>query len=199
MRILIEMAASKDWLNENHVYSADLTTGVRILSKCRVEYAWNPSKCSHCKVYGHKDSNCGILLAKQANEFDSNSKDDNNKEKSKVNFMEILMASIKKVDVDEEGFHSVVKNNKGKVSGENPKEERGKKKHSEAQGYYGNSQSNGKKWVGTNYGNQRQNGNKFVNSGTHYGGKQGDKGKGQQGHNGNIQSMSGNSKDLKID
>ncbi|CAH1428817.1 unnamed protein product [Lactuca virosa] len=76
MRVLIEMSASKDWLKEVQVYSSDLTTGERILSKCRIEYVWNPSKCSHCKVYGHKDSNCGILLAKQGIRKNNNNKSD---------------------------------------------------------------------------------------------------------------------------
>ncbi|CAI9261239.1 unnamed protein product [Lactuca saligna] len=79
MRILIEMSASKDWLKEVQVYSSDLTTGERIISKCRVEYAWNPSKCSHYKVYGHKEPKCGILLAKQVREIDNNSKMGKNK------------------------------------------------------------------------------------------------------------------------
>ncbi|GKG52003.1 hypothetical protein Tco_0544641, partial [Tanacetum coccineum] len=34
---------------------------VHICSKSvKVEYSWKPPKCSHCKVFGHPDSMCGI-------------------------------------------------------------------------------------------------------------------------------------------
>ena len=77
------------------MYSSDLTTGERIISKCKVEYAWNPSKCSHCKVYCHKDSNCGILIAKQVKEEEEKSKLDKGKEGVTVDLMQVLLASTK--------------------------------------------------------------------------------------------------------
>nr|KAJ0222221.1 hypothetical protein LSAT_V11C200063020 [Lactuca sativa] len=160
MRILIEMSASKDWLKEVQVYSSDLTTGERILTKCRVEYAWNPSKCSHCKVYGHKDSNCGILLANQVNEIINNSKKEENSEGVKIDLMQVLIDSTKKVESDEEGFQTVGKKNNGKNAGEKPKAESGKKNQNFGQGQNGKMQRNGRDWIGSNYGNQGQNGNK---------------------------------------
>ncbi|KAL4582207.1 hypothetical protein LXL04_006749 [Taraxacum kok-saghyz] len=63
MRILMEISAEKDWLKELNVFSRDIMTDERIQAKCKIEYAWTPSKCSHCKVFGHRDSTCGILIA----------------------------------------------------------------------------------------------------------------------------------------
>lgn len=117
MLILIEMSASKEWLKEVHVYSSDLITGEIFLSKCRIEYAWNPSKCSHCKVYGHKDSNCGILLANQIKEIKSNNKMEENKEGVRVDLMEILMANSKKLSWMLKDFKQLVRIIKGMVLG----------------------------------------------------------------------------------
>nr|KAJ0187598.1 hypothetical protein LSAT_V11C900454790 [Lactuca sativa] len=61
MRFLVEMSAEADWMKELSVVSIDFGTGEKVESKCRVEYAWRPDVCNHCKIYGHKDSNCGIL------------------------------------------------------------------------------------------------------------------------------------------
>lgn len=111
------MSASKEWLKEVHVYSSDLITGEIFLSKCRIEYAWNPSKCSHCKVYGHKDSNCGILLANQIKEIKSNNKMEENKEGVRVDLMEILMANSKKLSWMLKDFKLLVRIIKGMVLG----------------------------------------------------------------------------------
>ncbi|KAL4566957.1 hypothetical protein LXL04_022527 [Taraxacum kok-saghyz] len=66
MRILVEMTADEEWLKSLDVVSRDIDSGERKISKCRVEYAWWPSRCSNCKIYGHNDNNCCILLAKNA-------------------------------------------------------------------------------------------------------------------------------------
>lgn len=192
MRILIEMSASKDWLKEAQVYSSDLTTGERILTKCRVEYAWNPSKCSHCKVYGHKDSNCGVLLANQVNEINNNSKKEENSEGIKIDLMQVLIDSTKKVESDEEGFQTIGKKNKGKNAGEKSKAESGKKNQNFGQGQNGKIQRNGRDWIGSNYGNQGQNENKQGKTGVHISGNQINKGNGSQGYFGKSQNGNGN-------
>ncbi|CAI9283424.1 unnamed protein product [Lactuca saligna] len=154
MRVLIEMSVAKEWIKEVHVYSSDLTTGERILSKCKVEYAWNPSKCSHCKVYGHKDSNCGILLAKEASDLVNPKSDDQKKDGIKVDLMEVLIASTKKVEEDKDGFQTVVKRNKGINMGEKNKEGLGNKNQNFFQGQNGKNQGNGKNMAGNSVGSQ---------------------------------------------
>ncbi|CAI9281276.1 unnamed protein product [Lactuca saligna] len=107
------MSSSKDWLQEVQVYSSNLTTGERIISKCKIEYAWNPSKCSHCKVYVHKDINCGILIAKQMKKEEERSKIEKGKEGATVDLMQVLLASTKEVKEQNDGFVDVVKKTKG--------------------------------------------------------------------------------------
>nr|KAJ0219421.1 hypothetical protein LSAT_V11C300156720 [Lactuca sativa] len=100
MRFLVEMSAESEWMKELSVVSIDFGTGEKVESKCRVEYAWRPDVCNHCKIYGHKNSNCGILNgAKTDNVADVavNREEDGKKEK-----------------VDDDGFILVTKkNNKG--------------------------------------------------------------------------------------
>lgn len=178
------MSASKEWLKEVHVYSSDLISGENFLSKCRIEYAWNPSKCSHCKVYGHKDSNCGILLANQIKEIKSNNKMEENKEGVRVDLMEILMANSKKAELDAEGFQTVSKNNKGNGAGEIPRTESAQVNQNMRQGLNGKFPSNGKNWNGFGSGNQGIRKNIINKSGFVNGENQGNKGKGRQGYNG---------------
>ncbi|CAI9274214.1 unnamed protein product [Lactuca saligna] len=192
MRILIEMSAAKEWLKEVLIYSSDLTIGERIPSKCKIEYAWNPSKCSHCKVYGHSDSKCGILLAKQAKESNNVTGNEENKEGKKIDLMEVLIASTKKVEEDNEVFQLVSKRNKGNNMGGLGKEEMGKKNFSSVQGQNGNYQGNGKEGAGTNAGSQGQKGNSGLKMGNNNGGNQWNKGKAIQGHNGKNYSKNGN-------
>ncbi|CAI9295452.1 unnamed protein product [Lactuca saligna] len=65
MRFLVEMSAESEWMKELSVVSIDFGTGEKVESKCRIEYAWRPDICSHCKIYGHKNNNCGILNGKK--------------------------------------------------------------------------------------------------------------------------------------
>ncbi|CAI9259090.1 unnamed protein product [Lactuca saligna] len=100
MRFLVEMSVEVEWMKELSVVSIDFGTGEKVESKCRVEYAWRPDVCNHCKVYGHKNSNCGILNGmKTGNVADVAVNREENGKKEKV---------------DEEGFTLVTKkNNKG--------------------------------------------------------------------------------------
>ncbi|KAL7602282.1 hypothetical protein Lser_V15G27460 [Lactuca serriola] len=100
MRFLVEMSAEAEWMKELSVVSIDFGTGEKVESKCRVEYAWRPDVCNHCKIYGHKDSNCGIL---------NGAKNDNGADVA-VNREE----DGKKDKVDDDGFILVTKkSNKG--------------------------------------------------------------------------------------
>ncbi|CAI9263408.1 unnamed protein product [Lactuca saligna] len=115
MRFLVEMSAESDWMKELSVVSIDFGTGEKVESKCRVEYAWRPDVCNHCKIYGHKDSNCGIL---------NGAKNDNGADVA-VNREE----DGKKDKIDDDGFILVTKksnkgqkfNNKGVIINEEGK------------------------------------------------------------------------------
>nr|KAJ0219831.1 hypothetical protein LSAT_V11C200050600 [Lactuca sativa] len=100
MRFLVEMSSESEWMKELSVVSIDFGTGEKVESKCKIEYAWRPDVCNHCKVYGHKNSNCGIL----------NSLKSDNVADEAVNSEE----NGKKEQVDDDGFILVTKkNNKG--------------------------------------------------------------------------------------
>jgi len=100
MRFLVEMSAESEWIKELSVISIDFGTGEKVESKCRVEYAWRPDVCTHCKIYGHKNSNCGILNCQ--------------KTESVADVVKTEDGNGKKEQVDEEGFILVTKkNNKG--------------------------------------------------------------------------------------
>nr|KAJ0221735.1 hypothetical protein LSAT_V11C200050550 [Lactuca sativa] len=100
MRFLMEMSAETEWIKELSVVSIDFGTGEKVESKCRIEYAWRPDVCNHCKVYGHKNSNCGIL----------NWKKNDNVADVAVNREE----NGKKEKMDDDGFTLVTKkSNKG--------------------------------------------------------------------------------------
>ncbi|CAI9274222.1 unnamed protein product [Lactuca saligna] len=168
MRVLIEMSAAKEWLKEVHVYSSDLTTG-----------------------YGHKDSNCGILLATEASDLVNSKPDDQKKDGIKVDLMEVLIASTKKVEDDKDGFQTVVKRNKGINMGEKTKDGLGNKNQNSFQGQNGKNQGNGKNTAGNSVGSQGQKGNNSVKNGNTFGGNQWNKGKGVQGYNGKNQAANG--------
>ncbi|XP_052625962.1 uncharacterized protein LOC128132980 [Lactuca sativa] len=100
MRFLVEMSAETEWMKELSVVSIDFGTGEKVESKCRIEYTWRPDVCNHCKVYGHKNSNCGIL----------NGKKNDNVADVAVNREE----NGKKEKMDDDGFTLVTKkSNKG--------------------------------------------------------------------------------------
>ncbi|CAI9269527.1 unnamed protein product [Lactuca saligna] len=131
----------------------------RIISICKVEYAWNPSKCSHCKVSGHKDSNCGILIANQKKEEEEKSKIEKGKEGVSIDLMQVLLASTKEVKDKNDGFETVVKKNKGNKSKVSSNSAVGERKKFAIQGQCGNNSKNER--LGAEAGNriQGQNGN----------------------------------------
>ncbi|XP_023758687.1 uncharacterized protein LOC111907124 [Lactuca sativa] len=57
-RILIEMSAEKEWKRNIDISTWDFVTNSAVIQRFDVEYAWVPSRCSHCKVYGHMDKIC---------------------------------------------------------------------------------------------------------------------------------------------
>ena len=57
-RILIEMSADKEWKRNIDISTWDFVTNSAVIQSFDVEYAWMPSRCSHCKVFGHIDKVC---------------------------------------------------------------------------------------------------------------------------------------------
>ena len=104
MRLLIEMSSEEDWLNSIDVISRDWDTRDRRVSKCNVEYAWKPSRCSNCKIYGHNDNKCGVLMGKKIEE-DRIAEEQRKKKANEVN------GNGKKIEVDDDGFTKVIKKN----------------------------------------------------------------------------------------
>ncbi|PWA96812.1 reverse transcriptase domain-containing protein [Artemisia annua] len=60
-RVLVEIQANQEF-KEKVKICYQYKGHVFVESKfVKVEYSWKPPKCSHCKVFGHGDSNCDIL------------------------------------------------------------------------------------------------------------------------------------------
>ncbi|CAH1437448.1 unnamed protein product [Lactuca virosa] len=57
-RILVDMSADKKWKDSIDVGTWDFDLDKAVIQNFVVEYAWRPSRCSSCKVYGHDDSIC---------------------------------------------------------------------------------------------------------------------------------------------
>ncbi|KAL4590681.1 hypothetical protein LXL04_003621 [Taraxacum kok-saghyz] len=149
MRILMEMSAEKEWLKELNVFSIDMMTGERLQSKCKVEYAWTPSKCSHCKVFGHRDSSCGILIAMDLKMKATIGKEKAIQEGRKVNLIEELLNNTVKVNPSEDDFITVDRKKKKHNKNTGEKVENPAANNSYGQGQNGNFSQKGK--------NQRQN------------------------------------------
>ncbi|KAL4564482.1 hypothetical protein LXL04_028546 [Taraxacum kok-saghyz] len=138
MRILMEMSAEKEWPKELNVYSRDMTTGERVQSKCKIEYAWTPSKCSHCKVFGHKDSNCGILIAMDLNMKEAKARDQVTQKGNKIVIIDELLKKTVPVKVNGDGFQDVIRKNKNWQKGENSMAGKGTGIRNKGQGQNGN-------------------------------------------------------------
>ncbi|KAL4555570.1 hypothetical protein LXL04_038193 [Taraxacum kok-saghyz] len=149
MRILMEMSAEKEWLKELNVFSIDMMTGERLQSKCKVEYAWTPSKFSHCKVFGHRDSSCGILIAMDLKMKESRGKEKEVQEGRKVNLIEELINNTVKINPSEDDFITVERKKKKQNKNPGEKVENTAANKNNGQGQNGNFSQTGK--------NQRQN------------------------------------------
>ncbi|KAL4567125.1 hypothetical protein LXL04_022699 [Taraxacum kok-saghyz] len=149
MRILMEMSAEKEWLKELNVFSVDMMTGERLQTKCKVEYAWTPSKCSHCKVFGHRDSSCGILIAMDLKMKEIRGKEKTIQEGRKINLIEELLNNTVKVNPSEDDFITVERKKKKHNKNTGEKVENSATNNNDGQGQNSNFSQKGK--------NQRQN------------------------------------------
>ncbi|KAJ9535927.1 hypothetical protein OSB04_un000907 [Centaurea solstitialis] len=66
-KVLIETWAVGELKRELHVLIPDLNGGDDVRVSIKVEYDWEPSQCSHCLVFGHKDSTCIKAMIAQKN------------------------------------------------------------------------------------------------------------------------------------
>ncbi|CAH1427739.1 unnamed protein product [Lactuca virosa] len=145
-RILVEMAADKEWMRKIEVSTWDFVTNSAVVQSFDVEYAWMPSRCNHCKVYGHTDKVClAALNEEKVVKNGDNGNNKRNKEKEMVN---------------DDGFTEVVYK---KVAGNNDGEGTSKSKEGHSQLYnqrYSGKNGNfnrGNNFRG-NYGNRGGNG-----------------------------------------
>ncbi|XP_071688081.1 uncharacterized protein [Rutidosis leptorrhynchoides] len=57
-RAMIELDAAKELNDTIRVATPSSEGGVKFVDVVRVEYEWNSPRCSKCKVFGHRDSQC---------------------------------------------------------------------------------------------------------------------------------------------
>ncbi|KAI3670649.1 hypothetical protein L2E82_53794 [Cichorium intybus] len=143
MRILMEMSAGKEWLKEVKVYSRDMTTGERVLTSCKIEYAWNPSRCSHCKIFGHNITNCSIMIANEMKEKEDKGERAKLEQKLNTNiFEDSKNVNRKNKEIDEDGFQRVERKNFKDQNRNNQLNENQNLGQGSKQGYNGNYQKN---------------------------------------------------------
>ncbi|XP_052621734.1 uncharacterized protein LOC128127314 [Lactuca sativa] len=119
-RILVEMAAGKEWRKKNDIATWDFVSNSAVIQSFDVEYAWIPSRCNHCKVYGHVDKVCAAamnVVKEDNNEEVRNLK--NNKGKEVVNGDGFTEVKYKKVmgNIDGEGTSKSQVGNNGSRGG----------------------------------------------------------------------------------
>ncbi|KAL7585161.1 hypothetical protein Lser_V15G44668 [Lactuca serriola] len=125
-RILVEMAAGKEWRKKIDIATWDFVSNSAVIQSFDVEYAWIPSRCNHCKVYGHVDKVCAAAM--------NVVKEDNNGE------VRNLKNNKGKEVVNGDGFTEVKYK---KVKGNNDGE--GTSKSQEGYNQLNNMKNNGKK------------------------------------------------------
>ena len=105
-RILVEMAAGKEWRKKIDIATWDFVSNSAVIQSFDVEYAWIPSRCNHCKVYGHGDKVCAAAMnvVKEDNNGEVRNLK-NNKGKEVVNGDGFTEVKYKKVmgNIDGEG------------------------------------------------------------------------------------------------
>ncbi|KAL4564634.1 hypothetical protein LXL04_028701 [Taraxacum kok-saghyz] len=142
MRILMEISA-EEWLKELNVYSRDMVKGERVLTKCKIEYAWSPSKFSHWKVFGHKDSNCGILIAIDLKMKEAKGKEHAIQDVKKINLIDEMLKKTVPFKVHGDAFEVVTKKNTNWNKGEASKAGNGVVNQKKGQGQNRNFNKNG--------------------------------------------------------
>ncbi|GJV13263.1 ATPase, F1/V1/A1 complex, alpha/beta subunit [Tanacetum coccineum] len=57
-RVLVEINAEDDFFDKIEINYVDDMKKVKSTKWVKVEYTWKPSRCSHCKVFGHSLQSC---------------------------------------------------------------------------------------------------------------------------------------------
>lgn len=125
------MLALKEWKDNIEISTWDFVTNFAVVQTFVVEYAWKPSRCSHCKVFGHADKVCLAVI---------NEKDDA-KEEEKI---ENIRKSNGKTAMDDEGYIEVTKkrgNGRNSASTSGVKDNGGSSYKQYNGGKYGNARS----------------------------------------------------------
>ncbi|KAL7589389.1 hypothetical protein Lser_V15G40879 [Lactuca serriola] len=119
-RILVEIAAGKEWRKKIDIATWDFVSNSAVIQSFDVEYAWIPSRCNHCKVYGHVDKVCAAAMnvVKEDNNGEVRNLK-NNKGKEVVNGDGFTEVKYKKVmgNIDGEGTSKSQVGNNGNRGG----------------------------------------------------------------------------------
>ncbi|PWA77772.1 zinc knuckle CX2CX4HX4C [Artemisia annua] len=81
-RVLVELSAEKQLKDVIEVAYKKKDASISMTKFFQVEYAWKPSKCSHCCVFGHEEKTCR-MIPKDKNEGKQNDKQCDNNDRFK--------------------------------------------------------------------------------------------------------------------
>lgn len=62
-RILVEMSVDREWKKTIEVTTWDFMMNCDVSQEFVVEYAWCPSRCGHCKAFGHFEKFCMVAMS----------------------------------------------------------------------------------------------------------------------------------------
>lgn len=82
-RVLVEIKADREFKEKIEICYKDNGLLIRNSKFVNVEYSWKPPRCSHCKVYGHTDSTCGMNVRKEDGKNESSDKNSGDKDANK--------------------------------------------------------------------------------------------------------------------
>ncbi|GKE67880.1 RNA-directed DNA polymerase, eukaryota, reverse transcriptase zinc-binding domain protein, partial [Tanacetum coccineum] len=85
-RVLVEFDVMKGCKDKIEIQYRDKNNNVKGSKHMNVEYAWNPDRCTHCKVFGHCFEDC-TKMEKNAEELERDEKKE--EEKKKQNMKEL--------------------------------------------------------------------------------------------------------------
>ncbi|GKC41131.1 RNA-directed DNA polymerase, eukaryota, reverse transcriptase zinc-binding domain protein [Tanacetum coccineum] len=87
-RVLVEINAEDEFPDKIKINYVDGLMKIKSTKWVRVEYTWKPSRCIHCKVFGHSLNNCEV---RPKPVVESNNSNTNNKNGgiSQEGFMEV--------------------------------------------------------------------------------------------------------------
>ncbi|GKA65320.1 RNA-directed DNA polymerase, eukaryota, reverse transcriptase zinc-binding domain protein [Tanacetum coccineum] len=88
-RVLVEIDASKSYLNKIEINYVDDEKKVKMSKWVRVEYSWKPDRCCYCNVFGHSSNYCKSKLVVSGDNGKKNKENMNHLDNSKEGFVEV--------------------------------------------------------------------------------------------------------------